>query len=196
MDYINCSHCSHIKNRHMTGYLCPKCNNSLLVPDPSNLLCNLCGSSMRSEHKYSAALSDEPIGLHNSQVSGEYFSEHLLDLHTYIFSLCEKCIRDLFSKCVIPPTVINYSDGIMCDYFTDQKIYEQELWKKSEAYNQAYLDKKCNAVQNCPNEAVYTILISDEEQWSNNCSCEKHKHPPDRNTKYVRYIPPNLKILL
>lgn len=78
----------------------------------------------------------------------------------------------------------------------DKKDQDYQLWKNSEAYNQAYLNKICNKIKNCPDEAIYTILWHDEN-WSNNCCCKFHKERiVDNNCKYVRYIPPHLKILL
>lgn len=50
-------------------------------------------------------------GLIEVTVSGGYSSPALWDLTNYTFSLCERCLRELFDGCKIPPMVTCEIDG-------------------------------------------------------------------------------------
>jgi hypothetical protein len=56
--------------------------------------CNNCGDTIHKQY-----------GLINISYTGGYFSDHLIDLHEYKFSLCEKCLKLLFCNFHIPPKV-------------------------------------------------------------------------------------------
>lgn len=154
-------------------------------------LCNLCGSDMCLGKDMDPST---PYGLHGASVSGGYFSKHLIDGNHYIFNLCEKCLRDLFIKFIIPPKID--SDFITNSEFSfkeDQKMYEYSIWCENGGHHQAYLNTKCNSVKDCPNDAVYTIKR--DNQFTEDSSCEEHRKLKF-NRKYVPFIPNNLKIFL
>ncbi len=68
------------------------------IPPP----CNSCGGSLLPTEGWPS-----PLGLIRAKVHGSYSSLHLTDLTQYEFSLCELCLRHLFSLFQIPPTVQN-----------------------------------------------------------------------------------------
>ena len=176
--YVDCDWC---KNRQdgpfITNADCHRCSGTGQVIDPREILCNLCGESMCP---LGTEFEQDPLGLINAQVTGGYFSDHLLDLNTYQFSLCEKCLRHIFMKCKIPPKIGEYNllqekpiweDGMTFEQ--DQASYEYSQWKEAGGHHQAYLNRKCNIKKDCPNSAIYTYLFSDD--FSEDCSCEEHK---------------------
>jgi hypothetical protein len=132
-----------------------------------------------------------PHGLYNAKVSGGYDSYHLLDMNTYVFSFCEECLRKLFMQCKIPPLVNNNPE----EFAHDQTQYEYREWQRTGGYHQAYLDRKCNFVKDCPNRAEYTQLISDS--FTENCCCEEHKQLWGYgNSRLTKFIPNVLKPFL
>jgi hypothetical protein len=177
--------------------LCSRCNNSQMVIEPAKVLCNRCGLSLR------------PLGTHNEQnqhglenvyVYGGYDSYHLHDMIGYNFSICEKCLRELFNQFVIPPNVSDGTDDLNTipswTWEADSVLYDYKIWKDGGGHHQAYLDKKCNQVKNCINNAVYSILIDSE--FTEDTSCEEHKEKGNfaLNQKFVKFISNNLKPFL
>jgi hypothetical protein len=183
---------------------CRDCNNTRQVIDPKDILCNMCGGTMCP---LGTMNEQRPNGLYNSKVSGGYESYHLLDMTSYIFSLCEECLRKLFIQCKIPPKVIEYGidqnlDGSLCiddrneqSWEDDQKYYEFRVWKDNGGHHQAYLDRKCNAVKNCPNKAKYTLL-HDYTKFTEEALCEEHKDHSYVNSSLTKFIPNVLKPFL
>jgi hypothetical protein len=70
----------------------------------TDVLCNKCGKTCSMPH---AAL--QHFGLIEAEVSGGFDSTVLEDLHTYTFSLCEVCLKELFSTFKIHVQVGIYS---------------------------------------------------------------------------------------
>jgi len=184
--YVKCKFCEYqleddpLKN--WNKYPCTKCNNSRMVLNPKDILCNMCGESMC---ELNSPFNQDPLGLYKADVIGCYDSYHLLDMNQYIFSFCEKCLRDLFIKCKIPPTiydttyVFNNATGLNQEkreeiaWAEDLEIYEFTIWRDTGGHRQAYLNGTCNAVKNCNNKAAYTKLIDGE--FTEDCCCEDHK---------------------
>lgn len=67
------------------------------------VLCNECGSDCQIRH-LGPHLGTHMgyYGLIKAKVTGGYFSEHLQDATRYKFSLCEKCLKELFDGFKIP----------------------------------------------------------------------------------------------
>ncbi len=173
-------------------------------------LCNLCGESMcPNEKKLSGTWSsDSPHGLVEAKVVGGYESYHLFDMSQYCFNLCEPCLRKLFVQCKIKPRINHMNFPMILDdnakfeeaeeiaWQTDQSHYEYRVWKDDGKYHQAYVNKKCNMVKDCPNRAKYTELVSDE--FTEGAACEEHKDNNSGciNCKMVPFIPNVLKPFL
>lgn len=140
-----------------------------------------------------------PNGLYNAQVMGGYYTPgYLLDMNRYTFSLCEKCLRELFMQCKIKPTVdgMDFQGNIRepdC-WEADQRSYEYQEWEKAGGHHQAYLDRKCNTKKDCPNKAIYTIKINGE--FSESSCCEEHKHKEGGSYSLVQFIRHELKAFL
>jgi len=182
IELIDCEYCKYrLKDKESH---CNYCNNSRKIEKP---FCNMCGNSML----ITDCGDNYAYGLFKQKVSGAYNSEHLLDLNAYTFSLCEKCLRNLFNKFNIPPTVDDYHDG-QIPYSEDKEIYDYSMWKKNGGAEKAYLKGKCNFVKNCRKKAIYSQFISN--RFTENCCCEEHKNIRSfSNSKLKPFVPHHLK---
>ncbi len=193
-NYVDCDRCGHWQDDYRRTHCCEQCNNTRKTIDPKEILCNMCGECMRPLGTHN---EQYPHGLEDASVQGGYDSYHLFDMTRYTFSFCEKCLRRLFNECKIPPKVEDNIDLRPIEYAwaRDQEMYEYRIWKDNGGHHQAYLDKKCNFVKDCPNRAVYTQLISND--FTENCSCEEHKELWGYgNSKLTKFIPNVLKPFL
>lgn len=68
-----------------------------------DILCNKCGKTCKMPH---AQL--QHYGLIEAEVTGGFDSTALEDLHTYTFSICEVCLKELFDTFSIPVEVGRY----------------------------------------------------------------------------------------
>lgn len=195
-NYVRCVQCSNWEWVRRASEVCRRCNNSLWVKNPAEVLCNLCGGCIRPMGSFSEGY---PHGLENAEVSGGYSSYHLLDGNEYTFNLCEQCLRKIFVQCKIPPTVRNCMDNISYQaplpFADDQRIYEYRLWKDNGGHHQAYLNRKCNAIKDCPNGAVYTLMHNSTD-FTEDCLCEEHKDRRSSNSSLVPFIRHELKPFL
>ena len=190
-NYVKCDHCIQwdLNERHRR--VCTACNNSQMIIDPKEILCNMCGGQQR----HLGTINEQyPTGLENAKVTGGYNSYHLLDDSSYRFNFCEKCLRELFIKCKIKPQVNVLVDGETDNWDKDQEYYEFKVWKDTGGHHQAYLDRKCNVVKECPNRAEYTRLLGGE--FTENCSCEEHKSIDWLGNTNTKFIPNVLKAFL
>lgn len=156
----------------------------------------LCPHEEKISGKWSSVY---PHGLVDASVQGGYESYHLLDMSVYNFSICEKCLRVLFNQFKIPPEVIDKTYGIDDDrdeWEFDQRAYEYRVWKDSGAHHEAYMNRRCNAVKDCPNRAEWTIRISGD--FTEDCACDEHKNAAHNcsNCTKVKFIPNVLKLFL
>lgn len=194
LNFVDCIRCANWDEKERYFKACPHCHNTKKVVAPQNILCNMCGGPQRPLGTYNEQYSH---GLENATVDGGYDSYHLFDCTEYKFSFCEKCLRELFNKCKIPPTVTCVIDSEQQDtYANDLLRYEYRVWKDSGGHHQAYLDRKCNAVKDCPNRAEYTIRVSGD--FTEDCCCEEHKNTRNNaiNCTKVKFIPNVLKPFL
>jgi len=67
-----------------------------------DVLCNHCGSSLRIE-----ASCHDFYGIPEITVAGGYYSKYIRDGRKYIFSLCEKCVKELIDSFTIPAEETN-----------------------------------------------------------------------------------------
>lgn len=65
------------------------------IEEVEDILCNKCGASLKCELNTN--------GLVEAEVRGGYDSPHLTDGEIYEFSLCEKCLVELFENFKFPP---------------------------------------------------------------------------------------------
>ncbi len=195
--YVTCDNCKDWKEEYINqaGRLpCRRCNDTHQVINPKEILCNLCGECMCPdyENEQGTWYSQEPHGLYEASVTGGYESYHLFDMNKYTFSFCELCLRKLFVLCKIKPKVedVNLGTGetTEIDWEDDQIPYEYRIWEGNGGAHQAYLNKMCNAVKECPNRALYTVKLSDE--FTEHCCCEEHQSRWDNtiNAELVKFI--------
>jgi hypothetical protein len=154
-NYVKCDRCDQwdLEERHKT--LCKDCNNTQKIVDPKEILCNLCAVYVRPLGTMNENCGH---GLEDISIAGGHNSYHLFDGTTYTFDLCEKCLRELFINCKIKPKVFDRMVYEQVGWEGDQEHYEYRIWKDTGGHHQAYLDRKCNAVKDCPNRAEYTVL--------------------------------------
>lgn len=174
INQVDCDWCIDWGEDRRKEVRCPRCNDSRKVPDPKEVICNLCGECTRPLGTF---VEQSVHGLENLEVIGGYFSTHLFDLRSYSFSLCEKCLRNIFNQCKVPPLVqevslsgfpsINFpsTNTYMYDekieYSQDKESHDYRMWCDQGGHHLAYLNKKCNSVKNCCNAAMmpYTQYI-------------------------------------
>lgn len=190
---VDCDRCGHWADERRREEVCEQCNNTRKTVDPSTILCNRCGECMRplgtSNEQY-------PHGLEKAEVTGGYDSYHLFDCTTYKFSICEKCLRELFNQFKIKPTVIDRMGSDEKEpWALDQTAYEYRVWKDEGGHHKAYMAKLCNSVKDCPNRAAWTLLQSGN--FSEDCACEEHKTTRCySNTRLTKFISPVLRAFL
>lgn len=188
-NYVDCPQCSERDDEWRHSHVCPFCNNTRKARDPKDILCNLCAGPMR----HLGTQDDHyPQGLENAIVHGEYNSYHLLDTNAYKFSFCEECLRKLFNQCKIKPDI--FESGVAISWEEDQRIYEYRVWQDIGGHHQAYLNRKCNRIKDCPNIALYTVLY--DAEFSEDCLCEEHKELFSNNSTITKFIPNILKAFL
>ena len=201
-NYVPCTWCKEWDKDYRRDKVCQRCNNVREVIDPQELVCNMCGGAMCHEisNKSGTWKTDSPHGLYDAKVQGGYESYHLLDMNQYTFSLCEECLRKMFNQFKIKPEVseINFDGdtGPEFSWHKDQEYYEYRVWYDAGHAHQAYLDKKCNLVKDCPNPAVYTRYCNNH--FTEDCVCEEHKsdYASWGSYKLVPFIPNTLKAFL
>ena len=72
----------------------------------ADILCNKCGSSCKL-HEFEEN-DFQWGGLIEAKIMGGYFSSHLEDCQYYTFSICEKCLKELFESFKIPVSINEY----------------------------------------------------------------------------------------
>lgn len=175
-------------------------SNTRQVIDPKDILCNMCGGSMCPIETMN---EQYPHGLFEAKVTGGYNSYHLLDMSCYTFSFCEGCLRKMFNQCKIKPNVndvkfnssLELVDGEQTSWEEDVASYEYRVWKDDGGHHQAYLNRRCNAIKDCPNQAVFTLL-HDHTEFTEEALCEHHKDRKYLNSTLVKFIPDVLKSFL
>jgi len=193
-NYVDCDRCGHWADDRRRKEVCEQCNNTRKTIDPKEILCNRCGGPQRPLGTHN---EQYPHGLEDAEVTGGYESYHLFDMTTYKFSICEKCLREMFNQFKIKPTVFDRMSGseeIADPWTQDQEWYEYRIWKDGGGHHQAYLNKTCNMRKDCPNKAVYTRRINGD--FSEDCCCEEHRTKDGGSIKHVKFIPNVLKPFL
>lgn len=103
----------------------------------------------------------------------------------------------MFNRFKIPPQISEKDyEGEPESWEADQKAYEYRIWKDAGGHHEAYLNRICNAVKDCPNRAEYTIRVSGD--FTEDCTCEEHKNARNNcvNCEKVKFIPNVLKPFL
>jgi hypothetical protein len=111
---------------------CFRCKGTGYVRTPESYQCNKCGGPLCPAGTMNA---EHPHGLVEAVVDGGYDSPALTDCTLYMFSICEKCLREFFDSCKVPPRMGEYSLGGDRLQTWDDDTYEQEAarYKKYDA---------------------------------------------------------------
>jgi hypothetical protein len=203
--YIDCPDCYCYASQEgfkKTDFDCKYCKNFRMIPDPKEEFCNMCGECMCIDVSTPTGRwkSDKAAGLHNVKYTAGYESYHLFDCITYTFSLCEKCLRQLFFQCKIKPAVSDIFYGESDSYSSydeDQIKYEYRVWKDTGGHHNSYMNATCNAIKDCENKAEYSLILN-VDSFTEDCFCEEHKDLPRSSnmTHLVKFIPNVLKLFL
>lgn len=176
---------------------CPKCLDERTAGDPVALNCSACkgtgfrrksntyvcnrcaGSLMPLVYKENRPSGEHfgdnsgPHGLVDAEVSGGYHSHFLNDMSNYRFSLCEKCLRELFTSFKVPPKVWLYPPSDTDTYADDLEAFNRRLWRQSDAFEARFAEGRCNANEACNNKATVVKFCS--ESMTSELSCDEHK---------------------
>jgi hypothetical protein len=106
---------------------CSSCKGRGVVRTRGSWLCNGCGDCL-CPGKEGEMNGDCPHGLVDATVTGGYSSEHLSDMTSYTFSLCEKCLRDAFATFKNPPKTVSYN---FSGEDEDEEPYAKEVADKA-----------------------------------------------------------------
>lgn len=179
-----CPHCDDVSSS-----FCPTCDDTRLIQEHP---CNLCGEDMTM---LNGVDNGQIAGLKDISVMGGYNSYHLFDLDNYKFSFCEKCLRKLFEQCVIKPKITSFVIDKNISWEEDQTAYEYRVWKNDGGFRQAYLNRQCNAIKDCPNKAIYSLQIDSgteyetitEQAFCEECS-KNPGYPVSYTEKFVKFV--------
>lgn len=166
---------------------CHGCRGKGFRRGPTSYVCNKCGGSMCPNPKSMNA--EIPHGLVDAEVVGGYDSPHLTDTTGYKFSLCEGCLRELFTSCKVPPEVRHYSLGVIGDkgaeqgYAEDLDWYNFTRWRDAGGPAKKFPTGLCNYREWCQEPGEWRHFVSGhmtEEAW-----CSEHKKLCYGNSLFV-----------
>jgi hypothetical protein len=161
---------------------CRSCDGKGAVRTGASYVCNMCGESPCIDSEY-------PQGLIEARVGGSYSSFHLMDMTSYIFTICEKCLRTkLFPSFVVVPDVFDRDfwggyETTQQAYARDLAAYEARVWLAkvrtvgnedgSSPAHTKLLTGQCNQTEQCDSPALWRSLTSRAELgWQ--AVCDKH----------------------
>lgn len=149
--FKTCDHCSSSRaSGHLEEALnCGYCEGRGIVKDPESFVCNMCGGKLVG--------SMNLLGLPDCKVSGAYDSTHLEDTMSYRFSMCEKCLKDMFDRFAIPPAVSSYMGAGYESYQEIEDAKKKREWFKSGAM-QKLSTGFCNATEECAGKAEFFLV--------------------------------------
>lgn len=179
--FERCKNCEESRNENnfAAADKCRTCKGKGFKRSNSSYICNKCGNSLCFGHEDWIS----PHGLVDLAVSGGYHSEHLLDCTSYKFSLCEKCIREIFESCKIPPAV--HGMGDYESYAEESASYKSMRWDRSTGPSEKYAQGICNASENCNNAADYRYYNGGNIYDKAYCS----EHIKRYSNSSVKFIP-------
>jgi hypothetical protein len=127
--YKKCSRCEEHRTsgRFVEALSCAFCKGKGAVRTRESWVCNGCGDCL-CPGQDGEPNGDCPHGLVEASVTGGYSSEHLTDMTSYTFSLCEKCLRSAFASFKIPPKTAGYG---MDGEDEDEEPYTKEVSDKA-----------------------------------------------------------------
>lgn len=179
--YEICSNCSKDRAEGLfnSALTCYKCDGKGIVRKSETYICNNCGENLCLGHNDMKS----PHGLVDASVTGGYCSDHLFDMTSYEFSLCEKCLRTMFNKFVIPPKVTDSDQD--CSYAEDLAYFEYRTWRNSGGVLKKLKEGICSATIDCQNKALFRNFYSG--YMTEDGLCEEHK---DRQKAMNSYLIP------
>ena len=124
LKYKPCNHCADAREQpeiRTSARGCNWCFGTGLRLE--SYVCNCCGETIATERGVT--------GLPELKIYGSYGSLHLLDMTRYAFSICERCLRELFERMAVPPDVSDEMarpvDAEPYTYQRDRELYLEML---------------------------------------------------------------------
>ena len=138
--FIQCPRCTILRSSRtledtIEASTCHQCSGTGFIRSRESYICNQCGGPLCTQDYpdgYDTSKDPDfytPNGLVEHSITGGYSSTELMDLTTYTFSLCERCLRNLFNQFKIPPHVSVYNYDKDCSYSDDLLSYNQSISK-------------------------------------------------------------------
>lgn len=155
---------------------CRSCKGTGIVRDPDSYVCNGCGGGLCPRN------DSCPYGLVEAVVDGGYSSTHLSDAVNYQFSLCEKCLREMFDRFVVPPTTWSET-GDGCGYAEDSKQHRLRAWRESGARTAKLATGLCNVDPDCRKPAEWRTFYSGH--MNDEAVCAAHRTIRVMNCRFV-----------
>lgn len=189
-EYKACRQCAKWRAEENFGLAvrCNSCKGTGAVRDHLSYVCNGCGGSMSPGPECD---DRSPHGLVEASVGGGYNSYHLTDCTTYIFSLCEKCLRGAFTNFRVPPTVINRlgdsHEGPETAYEQDLDYYLHREWVRLGGQKEAFEKGLCTHRKQCGKPARWAVM-HDATHVSGRAVCDEHL-PHSLNAVSNRCVP-------
>jgi hypothetical protein len=164
--YETCGHCAEQRAHYdIRALLCSWCSGTGFRL--KSYVCNGCGCTIENN-----------LGLPDLKITGSYGSTHLNDCNRYEFSLCERCLRNLFDRMEISPDVSDVHDGDV-SYKEDRETYLRTLWLHTgaDARKLKLAHGLCTYSEFCRNEAKWRVFYS--ASVSDEALCDSHKSSVD-----------------
>lgn len=156
---------------------CRSCGGTGIVRDPDSYVCNGCGGGLCPRN------DSCPYGLVEAVVDGGYSSTHLSDSVNYRFSLCEKCLREMFDKFAVPPATWSDVGGDL-GYAADAESHRLRSWRESGGQAAKLATGLCNASPECQNVAEWRVFYSG--YMGDGAVCSAHRRAAAfRNCRFV-----------
>lgn len=185
MKYEACQSCAQYRadGNWDEAISCCSCEGKGALRRPESFICNSCGDTLNRD--------GFPGGLIDATVSGGFNSWHLFDLTSYTFSICEECLRALFTSFAIPPAIHESMttrgiDDLEPTYEEDLDYYKYRLWRHVGGHKQKLLTGACNHREYCTAHAEWRLLVDGE--LSGNAMCDEHR-PHYENNINGRLVP-------
>lgn len=156
--FETCPHCVGLRlGSPSRARSCRSCKGTGFRRKVTTYICNGCGGSLVPAPEH----TPDAYGLIDAQITGGYFSEALSDGPTYVFSLCETCLRKAFDTFAIPPKVFVDGKGTEEAYAVERAAFQRGQWRAVHAPAR-FGTGRCNYEEACEGEAAWVRFVFDE----------------------------------
>lgn len=169
---VACEQCAEarVEQDFISAKGCQTCGGKGYHRAHDSFHCNNCKASLQAFPDSGFA---EQEGLVEASVSGGYMSRSLFDGSTYIFSLCEACLREMFDRFQTPPTIKGWlPGGAGQTYAEDQAAHRRRVWRRTSGPSERFAKRVCNFEEGCSLPAEFVRFQSG--RMVPECVCKNH----------------------